>query len=54
MQLAFIIKQAERLLLQMSSDESKLITDVQAVDVDSLVLLNPRTVGVEAVGLWAM
>ena len=28
--------------------------DVQAVDVDSLALSRPRTVGVEAVGLWAM
>lgn len=28
--------------------------DVQAVDVDSLELLRPRTVGVEAAGLWAM
>jgi hypothetical protein len=29
-------------------------TDVQAVDVDSLELVRPRTVGVEAAGLWAM
>lgn len=28
--------------------------DVQSVDVDSLQLLRPRTVGVEHVGLWAM
>ena len=28
--------------------------DVQAVDVDSLELSRPRSVGVEAVGLWAM
>ena len=28
--------------------------DVQAIDVDSLALSRPRTVGVEAVGLWAM
>lgn len=28
--------------------------DVQAVDVESLQLLRPRTVGVEQVGLWAM
>jgi len=28
--------------------------DVQAVDVDSLELVRPRTVGVEAAGLWAM
>jgi len=29
-------------------------TDVQAVDVESLELLNPRSVGVEALALWAM
>lgn len=28
--------------------------DIQSVDVDSLQLLRPRTVGVEHVGLWAM
>ena len=28
--------------------------DIQAVDVDSLELLRPRSVGVEHVGLWAM
>ena len=28
--------------------------DVQAIDVDSVELSRPRTVGVEAVGLWAM
>ncbi len=28
--------------------------DVQSVDVDSLQLVRPRTVGVEAAGLWAM
>ena len=28
--------------------------DLQAVDVDSLELSRPRTVGVEQVGLWAM
>lgn len=28
--------------------------DVQAIDVDSVRLSRPRTVGVEAVGLWAM
>lgn len=30
------------------------VADVQPVDVDSLQLLRPRTVGVEHVGLWAM
>jgi transposase len=29
-------------------------TDIQAVDVDSLELLRPRSVGVEHLGLWAM
>ena len=28
--------------------------DVQRVDVDSLELIRPRSVGVEHVGLWAM
>ena len=28
--------------------------DIQSVDVDSLELVRPRTVGVEAAGLWAM
>jgi hypothetical protein len=27
---------------------------VQALEIDSLILSRPRTVGVEAVGLWAM
>jgi hypothetical protein len=30
------------------------ITDVQAVDVNSLELVRPRSVGVEHIGLWAM
>jgi hypothetical protein len=29
-------------------------TDVQAVDVNSLELVRPRSVGVEHIGLWAM
>lgn len=37
-----------------TDDEGKPPADVQAVDVDSLDMLNPRTVGVEALGLWAM
>ena len=28
--------------------------DIQRVDVDSLELIRPRSVGVEHVGLWAM
>ena len=30
------------------------LVDLQAVDVDSLELTRPRTVGVEQLGLWAM
>ena len=43
-----------RQALRESGDEAKAVADVQAVDVDSLDMLNPRTVGVEAIGLWAM
>ncbi len=45
-----LVRQAPR----ESGDEAKAAVDVQAVDVDSLDMLNPRTVGVEALGLWAM
>jgi hypothetical protein len=38
---------------QATGDEAK-ATDVQAVDVESLDMIHPRTVGVEALGVWAM
>ncbi len=38
---------------QTTGDEAK-ATDVQAVDVESVEMIHPRTVGVEALGLWAM
>lgn len=37
-----------------SESEAVLATDVQAVDVNSLELVRPRTVGIEQIGLWAM
>jgi hypothetical protein len=38
---------------QATGDEAKAM-DVQAVDVESLDMIHPRTVGVEAIGVWAM
>ena len=37
-----------------SPTKSRSDTDIQSVDVNSLELVQPRSVGVEQVGLWAM
>jgi hypothetical protein len=37
-----------------NAPEEVLLPDLQTVDVDSLELMRPRTVGIEQVGLWAM
>ena len=46
-----ISRQAETSL---DADDTASTGDRQSVDVDSLQLVRPRTVGVEHVGLWAM
>jgi len=53
-------KEAQRITAQLlarkaaSSDSAPNTTDMQTVDVDSIELLRPRTVGVEHTALWAM
>lgn len=47
-----LVREAE--LAPSESAASEAEGDVQSVDVNSLQLLRPRTVGVEHVGLWAM
>ena len=58
---AEIEREAQRIVAQLLArqqaepeDADKPAADVQAVDVDSLEQINPRAVGVEALGLWAM
>ena len=57
------IDHAQRIVAQLISrqaetspdaDDTSSTGDQQSVDVDSLQLVRPRTVGVEHVGLWAM
>ena len=47
-----LVREAERTPAEAVAGEAG--GDIQSVDVDSLQLLRPRTVGVEHVGLWAM
>ena len=54
-------REAQRIVAQLLArqqtepeDADKPVADVQEVDVESLEMVNPRTVGVEALGLWAM
>ncbi len=47
-----LVREAELAPAEAAANEAG--GDVQSVDVDSLQLLRPRTVGVEHVGLWAM
>jgi len=52
-----IEREAQRIaaqLLSRAAPEAAARPDVQAIDVDSLELVRPRSVGVEHVGLWAM
>ena len=58
---AAVEREAQRIVAQLLArqqsepeDADKPVADVQAVDVDSLEQVNPRAVGVEALGLWAM
>ena len=46
-----ISRQAET---SIDADDTSSAGDLQSVDVDSLQLVRPRTVGVEHVALWAM
>ncbi|SEH07960.1 hypothetical protein [Candidatus Venteria ishoeyi] len=48
---------AAQLLVRQDSAEvsaEPTASDMQSVDVESLEMVRPRTVGVESVGLWAM
>ena len=50
-------REAQRIALQLVQRGAEVAaggTDLQTVDVESLELARPRTVGVEHVGLWAM
>ena len=54
-------REAQRIVAQLLARQQtvpentdKPVADVQSVDVESLEMLNPRAVGVEALGLWAM
>ena len=53
-------REAQRLAAQLlarqpvlSAEAAAAPVEVQSIEVDSLILSRPRTVGVEAVGLWA-
>jgi hypothetical protein len=61
-----VARQAERLAERLLAQQPQTVVqtgagpaqdgppDLQTVDIDSLTLTRPRTVGVEAVGLWAL
>jgi len=49
-----LARQGEHRAAPASSSEAAAAADVQPVDVDSLELTRPRSVGVEQVALWAM
>ena len=58
---AEVEREAQRIVAQLlarqgmvTADAEKPAADVQSVDVESLEMVNPRAVGVEALGLWAM
>jgi transposase len=49
-----LARRGERQAAPAEAPEAAVATDVQSVDVDSLELTRPRSVGVEQVALWAM
>jgi len=52
---AQLVARAEEVSADVPAEgNSKASGDIQSVDVDSMALVRPRTVGVESLGLWAM
>ena len=51
---AQLLVRQQTMTVSTPENADKPVTDVQSVDVESLEMINPRAVGVEALGLWAM